>query len=115
MANVIKSILIGRVQTKTDVAVEAASMMRILTLPSDFFKKYSSGDIGSRMQSLGMLCGLIGEVVLTVGLSSLFSLLYIVQIFRYADALVLPALMITLITFAFTVISSCLCLPWLLS
>lgn len=106
LANVIKSILIGRVQTKTDVAVEAASMMRILTLPSDFFKKYSSGDIGSRMQSLGTLCGLIGEVVLTVGLSSLFSLLYIVQIFRYADALVLPALMITLITFAFTVISS---------
>lgn len=92
--------------TKTNVAVEAASMMRILTLPSDFFKKFSSGDIGSRMQSLGTLCGLIGEAVFSAGLSSLFSLLYIGQIFKFAKALVLPALMITLITFAFTVVSS---------
>ena len=100
--NAVKSQVVERVNTKIDISVQAAAMMRILSLPADFFKKYSSGDLASRTGYLQSLCGMLVSAVLNTGLSSVFSLLYISQIFVYAPMLVVPALTITLVTLAFT-------------
>ena len=43
-----------RINTKTSNAVESAVMMRILSLPAPFFKKYSSGELQSRNQSMSV-------------------------------------------------------------
>lgn len=48
------------------------------------------------------------STVLTTGLTSVFSLIYISQIFIYAPALVVPALLIILVTLVFSVVSSML-------
>lgn len=102
----IKSLLITRVNTKVSLAVEAATMMRILSLPPEFFKKYSSGELGSRSQQVRSLCSLLVSAVLGTGLTSLFSLLYITQIFAYAPTLVIPALVIILITLVFSLLTT---------
>lgn len=102
LMNTVKTLVVERVNTKIDLSVQAASMMRILSLPADFFKKYSSGDLASRTGYLQSLCGMLVSAVLNTGLTSLFSLLYISQIFVYAPVLVVPALTITLVTLAFT-------------
>lgn len=102
LMNTMKTLVVERVNTKIDLSVQAASMMRILSLPADFFKKYSSGDLASRTGYLQSLCGMLVSAVLNTGLTSLFSLLYISQIFVYAPVLVVPALTITLITLVFT-------------
>ena len=102
LMNTVKTLVVERVNTKIDLSVQAASMMRILSLPADFFKKYSSGDLASRTGYLQSLCGMLVSAVLNTGLTSLFSLLYISQIFVYAPVLVVPALTITLITLVFT-------------
>ena len=102
LMNTVKNLVVERVNTKIDLSVQAASMMRILSLPADFFKKYSSGDLASRTGYLQSLCGMLVSAVLNTGLTSLFSLLYISQIFVYAPVLVLPALTITLVTLVFT-------------
>ena len=104
----IKTLLMNRVSTKMDVSVQAATMARVLSLPPAFFKKYSSGEITSRAQSINSLCTTLVQTFLSTGLTSLFSLLYITQVFIYAKELVIPSLCITLATLAFSVVSSLL-------
>jgi len=99
----INTILSGRVTAKMNLSVQAATMMRILSLPANFFKQWSSGELASRSQQLQSLCQMLMSSVLNTGLGSLFSLLYITQIFAYAPALVVPALCIILVTLAFTI------------
>ena len=99
----INTLLSGRITTKLNLSVQAATMMRILSLPADFFKKWSSGELASRAQQLQSLCQMLVSSALNTGLTSLFSLLYVTQIFAFAPALVVPALTIILVTLGFTI------------
>ena len=98
-----RTMITARVGTKLNVSVEAATMMRLLSLPPDFFKAYSAGELSNRSQYLTTLASQVVSVVMSTGLTSVFSLLYITQIFVYAPALVAPALVVTLLTVAVTV------------
>ena len=102
----VKTLVVERVNTKINLSVQAAAMMRILSLPADFFKQYSSGDLASRTEYLQSLCSMLVSAVLNTGLTSVFSLLYISQIFVYAPMLVVPALSITLVTLVFTLVTT---------
>ena len=102
----VKSLFTNRIGTQMDISVQAATMARVLSLPPSFFKKYSSGEITSRAQSINSLCTTIVQTFLSTGLTSLLSLLYITQVFIYAKELVIPSLCITLATIAFSVVSS---------
>ena len=102
----VNQILNSRLEVKTALGVEAAMMMRILSLPANFFRQYSAGELQSRSSSVNQLCSLIMGVFVGSGLTSLTSLLYITQIFTFAPKMVAPALIIILTTVAFTVISS---------
>ena len=102
----VKSLITARINTKMSVSVQAATMMRVLSLPADFFKDYSSGELSSRSQYINSLCNMIVSTVLSAGLTSLFSLVYISQIFVYAPALVVPALIVIVATVLFSLISA---------
>ena len=102
----VKTLVVERVNTKIDLSVQAAAMMRILSLPADFFKQFSSGDLASRTGYLQSLCSMLVSAVLNTGLTSVFSLLYISQIFVYAPMLVVPAVSITLATLVFTLVTT---------
>ena len=106
LAGTVKTILQERLQTKTGTAVQAAAMMRVLSLPAEFFKDYSTGNLSSRTQSINSLCTMLSSAILTTGLTSVFSLVYITQIFAYAPALAVPAITITLATVLFTLLST---------
>lgn len=106
LINGVKSLIIARINTKMSISVQAAIMSRLMSLPAGFFKNYSSGELSARAQCGNSLCGMLASVALTTGLTSVFSLIYISQIFVYAPALVVPSLIITLATVAFTVVSA---------
>jgi len=106
--NLIKSLLIERINTKMCQAVESSVMMRLLSLPVSFFRKYSSGELSSRVGSVNTLCSMIIQNVLSLGIGGLMSLLYITQIFQFAPALVLPAILTIVATFAISTIASLL-------
>lgn len=103
---VIKNLLLERVSTQMGLYIEAACMNRMLSLPATFFKQYSSGDLAHRMKSVNSLCSTLISTIFSTGVTSLFSLIYIVQIFRYASSLVIPALIIILVTIVFSLYSS---------
>ena len=106
LLGVLKSLLMARINTKISLAVEAATMMRVMSLPPSFFKNYSAGELSGRAQYIGSLCNMLISTVLSTGLTSVFSLVYITQIFAYAPALVVPALAVIVVTILFSVISS---------
>jgi NHLM bacteriocin system ABC transporter ATP-binding protein len=102
----VKNIVQGRLNTKTSLGVQAAMMMRLLSLPAAFFRKYSPGELKSRARSVGQLCSMLMSMVMSTALTSLTSLLYIGQIFRFAPSLVIPSLVIVLVTVVFSVVST---------
>ena len=106
--NVCKSLYNNRISSKVSVSVEAATMMRILSLPTSFFKEYSSGELATYMGQIGALCSSLVNIVFATGLTSLFSLIYIGQIFKYAQALVKPSLVIILITVLLSILGAVL-------
>ena len=99
-----RSLMMNRLEIKTSLSVEAAMMMRVMNLPANFFRQYSSGELSSRYSAVNQLCDLLLGNVFSTGLSASFSLMYIFQIFHYAPALVGPALLILL---ASVLISAC--------
>lgn len=108
MITSIRDLLMQRINIKTSQAVESSVMMRILWLPVSFFRKYASGELSSRASSVGSLCNMILNNILSLGLTSLMSLLYVTQIFSFAPELVGPSLLIILSTVVVSVLASVL-------
>ena len=101
-----KSLISARINTKLAISIEASIMLRLISLPADFFKEYSSGVLQTRASGISTLCDMLVSLVLNTTLSSLFSFVYIYQIFVYAPGLVIPALTITFMTIILFVITS---------
>ena len=103
---IIKNLFIARINTKMNIAIEAAAMMRVLSLPVSFFKNYSAGELSSRVGYISILAGQLVSTVLTTSLSAVFSLAYVTQIFRYAPALVAPSIAIIVVTAGLSVVTA---------
>ena len=99
-----RNLIMARVTSKLEIITEAATFARVLALPTSFFKQYSSGNLAIRVSSVTMLSQQIASFLLGSGLTSMFSLVYIVQIGAYAPALAVPALTIIIVQAVLTVI-----------
>ena len=106
LINTVRSLMMNRIEIKTSLSVEAAMMMRVMNLPANFFRDYSSGELSSRFGAVNSLCELLLGNVFSTGLTSLVSLLYVTQIFRFAPALVVPAIAVILASVFFSIISA---------
>ena len=104
--SVIKGILNFNISTKMNLAVESAMMMRVLSLPVNFFKKYSSGELANRVGYMSRLCSMLFDTIFSIGLTAIFSLIYIGQVFKFVPALVAPSVIITLITLTFSIVTA---------
>ncbi len=87
----INDILVSGLTLRVGVSTEAAIMMRILSLPADFFKDYGAGELASRAGTVNLLVKQLLQVIFTTGLTALFSLILMTQILLYAPSLVAPA------------------------
>ncbi|HIV17304.1 MAG TPA: ATP-binding cassette domain-containing protein [Candidatus Alectryocaccobium stercorigallinarum] len=91
LIGIARGMLSTRIKSRLDVSVSAAAMMRVLSLPPKFFRKYGAGELAARIDALDQMCGTAADAVFTSGLSAVFSIVYIAQIFNYAPRLTLPA------------------------
>jgi NHLM bacteriocin system ABC transporter ATP-binding protein len=95
-----REIAVNRIRTKISMPVAAAFMMRLLSLPATFFREYSAGELASRSTAARSLVELIVSNALSLGITAVFSLLYVVQIGQFAPALMWPAIGIISATIA---------------
>ncbi len=106
LISAVKDLSFSATRTKISLSVQAAVFSRVLNLPADFFRKYSSGELSTRTSSASSLCSILIDSVLSVGISALFSLIYVTQIFSFAPSLVGPALLIILSTVIINIVAA---------
>ncbi len=104
--DVIRSLINVNVARKISLSVESAMMMRVLSLPVNFFKNYSAGELAGRVENVNILCETLFDALLSIGLTAVFSLVYIAQIVTYAPALTAPALTVMILTLAVSIITT---------
>ena len=57
--SIVRTIAVMRITTRMNMATEAALWGRLLTLPTGFFRKFTSGELASRMQGISVIKGLV--------------------------------------------------------
>ena len=101
-----RSLALYKIGTKISMGVEAAIIARVMNLPADFFRKYSSGDLSYRTRTAKNLCEILLNDIISIGITSIVSLLYVVQIFIFTPTSGMPALIIILLTMAINIIAT---------
>ncbi|MBR1914222.1 MAG: ATP-binding cassette domain-containing protein [Lachnospiraceae bacterium] len=110
LISIVKTAVFDRIMNKTDFSVRAAVMMRVLSLPADFFREYGTGELAQRVEYVSSLSQSIMTVVYSTGLTAICSLVYVVQIRNFAPGLMWPAIAIIVVNIFMTVILSMLAL-----
>ena len=106
LLTIIRELLLSRIRVRMEVNVQAASMMRVLSLPARFFKEYSSGELSQYLTYMNSLCSTLVDTIFSTSITGVFSLVYLTQIFSYARSLVVPSLVVTIATLALSLIAN---------
>ena len=108
LIGVADTLIQARIKTRINLAVQSATMMRVLGMPAAFFREYAAGDLASRVEYINSLCDTLQNAILNIGLTALFSLVYFAQIFAYSPGLVMPALLVILLSSVMTLMTALL-------
>ena len=100
LIKVSSAVVNARLMVKLQVQMEAATYARVMLLPPSFFRNFAPGDLAHRVSSMSLFVEVLSKSVLNVGLTCVFSLMYVVQIFGFAPALAGPALVVALVQLA---------------
>lgn len=79
----IQGILRLRVETKSNINIQAALMDHLLRLPVTFYRKYSAGDLTLRALGINSIRQILSSTVLTAVLSGAFSIVNLFLLFYY--------------------------------
>lgn len=99
----IQSFVNSRISIKIEKAVLAATMMRVLSLPASFFKKYNTGELSARFASVPRLASIIINGIFITLVSVVMSLAYLFQLVGFAPTLILPVVLILLVSTVFSI------------
>lgn len=100
----LKGMTLSRIKSRTDKFVISAMMMRVFTLPVNFFRKYTTGNLVSRIFHASAIASTLLDTVLSSGVSVIISLFYLAPISGYSQSLVLPAFMVLFVQVAFSLV-----------
>ena len=93
----------GKLRDKIIFNAERRYGQKYFHCPRRLLKEYSAGELSSRAMSIHQLCLMLSDTVLTIGLSVLFSFIYIFQMGSFAPALVMPGVLVVSVMFLFTI------------
>lgn len=108
LLSTVNTLVQSAIGTKQNITFQSAIIGRIMSLPTSFFKNYSSGELTQRVSYTYNLCNIIFNTIGTVGLAAIFSLMYIGQIASFAPGLAIPSLIILLATATISIVSTSL-------
>lgn len=85
-----------RVRDQINANVQPALMARLLNLPLGFFKKYSAGELSTRVMAVNNVYQLFTNSIISIFATCLFSVMYIFIAILYAKELVVVVTLIFL-------------------
>ena len=83
LLRLIRGVLRLRLETKSNIQIQAALMDHLLRLPVTFYRKYSAGDLTLRALGINSIRQVLSSVLLTAVLSGAFSIVNLVLLFYY--------------------------------
>lgn len=92
LLELIKGILLLRVETKSNITVQAGLMDHLLRLPVTFYRKYTAGDLTLRALGINSIRQILSSTILTAVLSGTFSIVNLGLLFWYDSSLALIGL-----------------------
>ncbi|MEA5463505.1 NHLP bacteriocin export ABC transporter permease/ATPase subunit [Leptothoe sp. PORK10 BA2] len=106
----VQAITTMRLETGSDVALQAAVWDRLLKLQTSFFRDYATGDLLSRVSSITSIRQLLSGSALDAILSGTFALLNLGLLFYYSAKLAALAMAVALLIMVVTVSSGAILL-----
>jgi ABC-type bacteriocin/lantibiotic exporter with double-glycine peptidase domain len=94
MVQLSRNYLVIRMKDKTEYAMQAPLMARLLMLPTTFFKKYAPGDLSNRVLSVVRMFTQLTEDMLSTILSLLFTAVMFIQFFTYGGPLLWTGILV---------------------
>lgn len=85
VGNLSKSLASLRMETRSTNALDSAVIDRMLKLPVNFFKDYSSGDLSDRISGIGSIQKQIFSIFMSVAMNFAFCFIYLIQEIRYCS------------------------------
>ncbi|MBR6012646.1 MAG: NHLP bacteriocin export ABC transporter permease/ATPase subunit [Selenomonadaceae bacterium] len=92
--SVVRSIAVMRISTRIELSAEAALWGRLMSLPAKFFRRYTVGELASRMGGLGVVKGLISGEFVGAVMGFLFSFWSVFLMCYYSMKLTAAALVV---------------------
>jgi NHLM bacteriocin system ABC transporter ATP-binding protein len=89
---VARSVALLHIEGRMDSAIQAAVWDRLLSLPADFFRRYSPGDLAERALGITRIRQILSGAVALAALAGLFSWLNLALMFYYDATLALTTL-----------------------
>jgi NHLM bacteriocin system ABC transporter ATP-binding protein len=90
-----------RVQRRMAAPIQAALWDRIMNLPTNFFRRFSAGDLADRADGIAAIQDLVSGAGVAAILGSVSGLFYVVQMFGYNLMLALVAIGLTIVFVGF--------------
>lgn len=101
-----------RMTTRADSDLQAAVTDRLLKLPVDFFKNYSSGDLASRVMAVNTIQKKVFEIALGCFSNFVFSFVYLIQEFKFCGYFAKWGVLFCFVPLLISVSSSLLAFKW---
>ena len=92
-----RGVAVIRVKGRSRLAGEAALWLRLLSLPSEFFRRFESGDLALRLNSINQLSTLLSNSLVSTVFNGLLSVFSLLMMFYYSWKLGVTALGILLL------------------
>ena len=89
-----RNFLVVRMKDKTEYAMQAPLMTRLLMMPAGFFKKFAPGDLSNRVLSVARLFTQLTEDMLSTILSLVFTSVMFIQFFIYGGPLLWTGILV---------------------
>ena len=94
MVQLSRNFLVVRMKDKTEYALQAPLMTRLLALPTTFFKRFAPGDLSNRVLSVVRLFTQLSEDMLSTILSLAFTVVMFIQFFTYGGPLLYTGILV---------------------
>lgn len=104
ITDMLKEIMTGSCTTRQSINLQAAMMMRVLSLPAPFFRSYSPGDLSSRIDLIPDFCTRIVNAFVIGIYAAAVSVIYIIQMFNYSKSMAVAVLIqVILVVMTFSI------------
>ncbi|MBQ6999493.1 MAG: NHLP bacteriocin export ABC transporter permease/ATPase subunit [Oscillospiraceae bacterium] len=85
--SIVKNLFSYRIISRVNIDLQNAVYHRLFHLPESFFRSYDSADLAGRVSGIGKIASDYANTLIVSGISSLFSIFYLIRMFTYNSKL----------------------------